>query len=107
MTPVYLSTSESREDGSMPERVRVVVLCEDGFHRQFASAFLNRLGIDSQHDRRITVCGSKSKLFQQFPSELKSLRNPTERKWLLVLVDGDELSYGEILARLKQESVQV
>lgn len=87
----------------MPKRVRLIVLCEDDCHLAFASAFLHKLALSSApapfFDRR----GDKTQVFRAFPEQLTALRSRHAETRLIVIVDGDNLTDAQVLARLRKE----
>ncbi|ODU53942.1 MAG: hypothetical protein BGO01_09215 [Armatimonadetes bacterium 55-13] len=86
----------------MPERVSLVVLCEDSLHQSFIYAFLNRMKLPAIGRLRVLPCESKSKVFERFPIEVRALRRRHVRTQLVVVIDADELSDAQIRERLSQ-----
>lgn len=89
----------------MSKAVRVVLLCEDKQHEVFLRRFL--IG-DGWHLRDLTPViappgGGSAEQFvrNEFPQELRKLRStPGERKYLVVMTDGDSMGVARRKASL-------
>ena len=78
----------------MSRNVRIVLLCEDKQHKVFVCRFLEKIGWIPRDLKSVvspTGRGSAEQFVRkQFPRELQTLRAKRgERKYLIVMVDGD------------------
>ena len=81
----------------MSRNVRIVLLCEDKQHKAFVSRFIEKMGWIPRDLKPVVSPNGRGSAEQfvrkQFPKYLQALRAKRgERKYLIVMVDGDATS---------------
>jgi hypothetical protein len=87
----------------MPKKVSLVVLCEDEMHQSFVAAFLNRISLPLNGRPRIEPLGSRSRVMERFPTEVRALRQAHAERRLLIVVDADKDTPASVEAQFIQK----
>lgn len=84
----------------MPRRVSLVVLHEDSLHQSFASAFLNASNLPTRGSPRTVNGGSRAGVVSRFASEASAMLQAGAETHLIVMVDADGSTYGDVRNQL-------
>ena len=84
----------------MSKASRITILCEDLVHEVLVKSFLKTGWNIGPHVLRPVRCGSKNRLDERFPEEVRALRSRSASTILLVVRDADQEETDNIKKRL-------